>query len=226
MKSALRTFKYAQERHVKMALYFKAASFSVSWKDLLIVEWRQAQFKPGNTHSFPGNWWSREVFSFGVRTAFAQQSVSTTFKKSVERVGLYKTQRHLTTRRKHSDPAPAAAHRHRAPLIRRLLRPRPRCGPPSPGPSYPASPRPTSAGWPDGCPTPAPSSPRSSAKQETESTQRDQRLPLHPQPSPLEVQCGGLVGQNQLNTSLNPPLVKKQIVNVPPETFETTAPQM
>lgn len=48
------------------------------------------------------------------------------------------------------------------------LRRRPRSGPPSPAPSYRAFPRPPSAGWPGGCRTPAPSSPRSSATQETE----------------------------------------------------------
>lgn len=58
------------------------------------------------------------------------------------------------------------------------LRRRPRSGPPSPAPSYQAFPRPPSAEWPGGCPTPAPSSPRSSATQETEHTQscRDSSL--------------------------------------------------
>lgn len=51
-----------------------------------------------------------------------------------------------------------------------LLRLRRRCGPPTPAPVYPASPRPTSAGWPAGCPTPGPSSPRSSAAQDTQHT--------------------------------------------------------
>lgn len=51
------------------------------------------------------------------------------------------------------------------------LRRRPRSGPPSPAPSYQAFPRPPSAEWPGGCPTPAPSSPRSSATRETEYTQ-------------------------------------------------------
>ncbi len=49
----------------------------------------------------------------------------------------------------------------------RALRRRPRSGPPTPGLSYPEFPPQTSSGWPAGCPTLAPSSPRSSAAQET-----------------------------------------------------------
>lgn len=47
------------------------------------------------------------------------------------------------------------------------LRLRPHCGPLSLAPSYPEFPPLTSAGWPVGCRTPGPFSPRSSAEQET-----------------------------------------------------------
>lgn len=55
----------------------------------------------------------------------------------------------------------------------RWLRLRPRCGPPTPAPVYPDSPRPTWVGWPAGCPTPGPSSPRSSAAQDDKTHSQD-----------------------------------------------------
>lgn len=55
----------------------------------------------------------------------------------------------------------------------RLLKLRPRCGPPTPAPVYPDSPQPTWVGWPAGCPTHGPSSPRSSAAQEDKTHSQD-----------------------------------------------------
>lgn len=55
----------------------------------------------------------------------------------------------------------------------RRLRLHPRCGPPTPAPVYPDSPRPTWVGWPAGCPTPGPSSPRSSAAQDDKTHSQD-----------------------------------------------------
>lgn len=55
----------------------------------------------------------------------------------------------------------------------RRLRLRHRCGPPTPAPVYPDSPRPTWVGWPAGCPTPGPSSPRSSAAQDDKTHSQD-----------------------------------------------------
>lgn len=80
----------------------------------------------------------------------------------------------------------------------RLLRLRPHCGPPTPAPVYPASPQPTSAGWPAGCPTPGPSSPRSSAAQDTQhiactvtvATTTENTTPRHEEGDPVSQEWG------------------------------------
>lgn len=53
-------------------------------------------------------------------------------------------------------------------ILHAALRLRPRCGPPSPGLSYPESPPQISSAWPGGCRAEAPFSPRSSAARRRE----------------------------------------------------------